>query len=60
MISKAILGLTKVPFGEYVFKSKSKFWRAKSLAEDFYDYTNELGKLEFIHYIEDMGRIYVA
>ena len=28
-------------------------------ATDFPDYANELGKLEFIAYIEDMGRIYV-
>lgn len=27
-------------------------------ATDYQDYANEMGKLELIHYIEDMGRIY--
>ena len=31
---------------------------ALHIRQDFYDYSNENSKLDFVAYVEDMGRIY--
>eukprot|EP00913_Durusdinium_trenchii_P027557 g25847.t1 len=41
-----------------VFLGRNEVTGPAWVEQDYQDYANEMGKLELIHYIEDMGRIY--